>query len=113
MLLVGEGDTPKWHSDTRKVGPFVPYSSRCGKLSFRATRVEPGLLLLCMLNRARLFETPGTIASQAPLSVGFSRQEYWSGLPFSPPGDLPNPGMEPVSPLSLTLAGGFFTTSAT
>ena len=75
--------------------------------------MEPGLLLLCMLNRARLFETPGTIASQAPLSVGFSRQEYWSGLPFSPPGDLPNPGMEPVSPLSLTLAGGFFTTSAT
>ena len=74
--------------------------------------MEPGLLLLCMLNRARLFETPWPIARQAPLSVGFSRQEYWNGLPFSPPGDLPNPGIEPVSPLSLTLAGGFFTTSA-
>ena len=37
MLLVGEGDTPKWHSDRRKVGPFVPYSSQCGTLSFRAT----------------------------------------------------------------------------
>ena len=48
-----------------------------------------------------------TLACQAPLSVGFSRQEYWSGLPFPPPGDLPNPGLEPVSP---TLAGGFVTT---
>ena len=45
-----------------------------------------------------LFATPWTIARQAPLSMGFSRQEYWSGLPFPPPGDLPNPGIEPVSP---------------
>ena len=42
--------------------------------------------------------TPGTIACQAPLSMGFSRQEYWSGLPCPPPGDLPNPGIEPRSP---------------
>ena len=49
-------------------------------------------------------------AHQAPLSMGFSRQEYWSGLPFPPPGDLPIPGMEPGSPASLALAGGFFTT---
>ena len=48
-----------------------------------------------------------TVACQAPLSVGFSRQEYWSGLPFPSPGDLPDPGIEPVSP---ALAGGFFTT---
>ena len=47
------------------------------------------------------------IARQAPLSKEFSRQEYWSGLPFPSPGDLPNPGIEP---LSLALAGGFFTT---
>ena len=47
------------------------------------------------------------LAHQAPLSVGFSRQEYWSGLPFPPPGDLPHPGIEPVSPL---LTGRFFTT---
>ena len=42
--------------------------------------------------------TPWTIVLQAPLSMGFSRQEYWSGLPFSSPGDLPNPGIEPWSP---------------
>ena len=44
------------------------------------------------------FATPWTIALQVPLSVGFSRQEYWSGLPFPSPGDLPNPGIEPGSP---------------
>ena len=54
--------------------------------------------------------TPWTITHQAPLSMGFSRQEYWSGLPFPSPGDLPNMGIEPVSP---TLAGRFFTISAT
>ena len=46
-------------------------------------------------SRVRLFETPWTVAYQAPLSMGFSRQEYWSGLPFPSPGDLPDPGMEP------------------
>ena len=45
---------------------------------------------------------------QAPLSMGLSRQEYWSGLLFPPPGDLLDPGIEPTSPVSLTLAGGFF-----
>ena len=46
----------------------------------------------------RLFATPWTVAYQAPLSMGFSRQEYWSGLPFPSPGDLPKPGIEPGSP---------------
>ena len=50
------------------------------------------------LSRVRLFVTPWTVAYQAPLSMGFSRQEYWSGLPFPSPGDLPNPGIEPGSP---------------
>ena len=50
------------------------------------------------LSRVRLFVTLWTVALQAPLSVGFSRQEYWSGLPFPSPGDLPNPGIEPRSP---------------
>ena len=53
-----------------------------------------------------LFVTPWTEASQAPLSMGFSRQEYWSGLPFPSLGYLPGPGTEPTSPV---LAGGFFT----
>ena len=51
--------------------------------------------------------------SQAPLSMGFSRQEYWSVLPFLSPGDLPDPGIEPASFMSLTVTGRFFTTSAT
>ena len=50
------------------------------------------------LHRVRLFATPQTVARQAPLSRGFSRQEYWSRLPCSPPGGLPNPGTEPWSP---------------
>ena len=50
------------------------------------------------LSRVRLFATPWTVAHQAPLSMGFSRQEYWSGLPFPSPGDLPDPGIEPRSP---------------
>ena len=66
----------------------------------------------CLLSRfshVRLFATPWTVARQAPLSMGFFRQEYWSGLPCPPPGDLPHPGIEPVS-LSPALAGGFFPT---
>ena len=50
------------------------------------------------LSRVRLFATPWTVAYQAPTSMGFSRQEYWSGLPFPSPGDLPNPGIKPRSP---------------
>ena len=53
------------------------------------------------------FVAPWTVAHQAPLSMGFPRQEYWSGLPLPSPGDLPNPGTEPESP---ALAGRFFTT---
>ena len=50
-----------------------------------------------------LFETPWTVACQAPLSMGFPRQEYWSGVPFPSPGDLPDPGIEPTSPPSYML----------
>ena len=57
--------------------------------------------------------TPPTVAHQAPLSVGFSRQDYWSGLPCPPAGDLPDPGIEPLSLSAPALAGEFFTTSAT
>ena len=59
------------------------------------------------------FATPWTAAHQAHLSMGYSRQEFWSGLPFPPPGDLPDPGIEPASLMSPALAGGFFTSSAT
>ena len=57
--------------------------------------------------------TPWNVACQAPLSMGFSRQEYWGGLPFISPGDLPDPGIEPEPFASPALAGGFFITSAT
>ena len=70
----------------------------------------------CVLSRfspVQLCETLWTVAHQAPLSRGFSRQEYWSGLPFPPPGDLPDPGIEPASLMPPALAGRFFTTSAT
>ena len=55
------------------------------------------------------FVTPWTVAHQAPLSMEFPGQEYWSRLPFHSPGDLPNTGFEPTSPASPALAGGFFT----
>ena len=54
-----------------------------------------------LLSHIRLFVTPWTVAYQAPLSMEFSRQEYWSGLPFPSPGDLTNPGIEPGSPALL------------
>ena len=63
-----------------------------------------------LLSHARLFVTPQTGGHQVPLSMEFSTQEYWSGLPFPPSGDLPNPGTEPRSPALPALAGGFFTT---
>ena len=62
---------------------------------------------------ALLFLTPWTVACHVSLSVGFSRQEYWSMLPCPPAGDLPDPGVEPVSLVSPALAGGFFTISDT
>ena len=66
-----------------------------------------------LLSCIQLFATPWIVACQAPLSMGFSGQEYWNGLPFPSPGHLPNPGIEPASLMSPALAGGFFTTSAT
>ena len=62
------------------------------------------------LSRVQLFLTPWTVARQAPLSVQFPNQECWSGLPFPTPGDLPDAGIEPLSPESPALAGGYFTT---
>ena len=81
-------------------------------LFFDSRAVNTGLLALKenggKLSCIWLFATPWTVARQAPMSLEFPRQEYWSGLPFPSAGDLSNPGIEPVSP---TLAGGFFTTA--
>ena len=63
---------------------------------------------LCMFSHVRLFVTPWTVSHRLLLEL--SRQEYWSGLPFPTPGNLPNPGIEPMSLGSPALAGGLFTT---
>ena len=68
------------------------------------------VFMLHCFSHVQLCVTLWTVAHQAPLSMGFSRQEYWSGLPCPSPGDLPDPGIEPMSP---ALAGGYLTTSAT
>ena len=70
-------------------------------------------MVLARLLQSSLFVTLWTIAQQAPLSMAFSRQEYCSWLPCSPPGDLPNLVIEPKSLMSAALAGGFFTASTT
>ena len=69
--------------------------------------------MLSRFSCVQLFVTLWSLACQAPLSMGFSRQEYWSGLPCPPPEDLPDPGTELESLTSPALAGGFFTTSVT
>ena len=86
------------------------------KLQFWLFAVLSWFLVFCMLshcNHVQLCVTLWTVACQAPLSMGFSRQEYWSGLLCPPPGDLPDLGVEPMSLMSPALAGGFFTISAT
>ena len=77
------------------------------RLSADSSRKKGGGLVtkLCLT-----LVTPWTVAHQSALSIGFSRQEHWSGLPFPSPGDLPDPGIEPKSPA--LLAGGFFTNRA-
>ena len=73
-------------------------------------------MCVCVLghfSHARLFVTPWPVARQAPLPMGFSRQEYWSGVPCPPSGDLPDLRIEPMSLTSSALAGRFFTTGAT
>ena len=67
-------------------------------------------MCVCVLSHVQFFVTSWTVAHQAPLSMRFPRQDYWSGLPFPPPGDLPDPGIEPETPASPALAGRFFPT---
>ena len=78
-------------------------------MKMSALGVVRGTLRVCYVHAAE--SPPWTAARQAPLSKGLSRQEYWSGLPCPPPGDLPDPGTELRSLMPPALAGGFFTTS--
>ena len=75
--------------------------------------IQSTVCLLSCFSRDRLFEIPRTVVHHTPLSMEFSRQEYWSGLPCPPPGALPNPGIESASLVPPELADRFFTTSAT
>ena len=70
-------------------------------------------LVLSSFSPTQLFATLWNVAHMAPLSMGFSRQEHWSGLPCPLPGDLPDPGIKPSSLMSPAMLGEFFTTSAT
>ena len=79
----------------------------------KPTRNQKHAGVLSYFSRVRLFATLWSVAHKAPLSLEHSKQEYLSGLPCPPPGDLPNPGIESVSLASPTLAGGFFTTILT
>ena len=83
-------------------------NKRCAKeFETRTFTMKKQLYIgVCTLSYVQLFMTPWTVAFQAPLSMEFSRQEEWNGLPFPTPGNLPNPGIKPIYP---ALAGGFFT----
>ena len=79
----------------------------------RATSIvfkKPCCAVLSGFSHVQLFATPWTITLQAPLSMGFPLQEYWSGMPCPPSGDLPDSGIKPTSPASPALVGRFFTT---
>ena len=99
----------KWRKK-RRVGDacyFSTYLTVSPNLFFwKPTHLPLSYMHACMLSHVWLFATPWTVAHKAPLSMGFSRPEYWSGLPFPTVG-LPDPGIRPASP---ELAGGFFTT---
>ena len=83
--------------------------------SFQKIKLLNMCACTCMLRsfrHVRFCAAPWTAAHQASLSMGFSRQEYWSGSPCSPPGDLPDPGTELLFPMSHALADGLFTTTS-
>ena len=93
----------------------LPWSDHLLLWTFYNNFLIPERSLGCsvwMLNNVWLFENPWIVACQAPLAMGFSRQEYWSGLPFLLQGNLPNSGIEPASLVSPALAVRFFTTTA-
>ena len=106
---VQSADCPPIQKEPSRLGSME--SGRVGH--DRATKRTSTSYTVCVLNRVQLFSTLGTLACQAPLSMGFSRHEYCSGLPCPAPGDLPDPGIEPMSLRSPALAGRLFTTSAT
>ena len=90
-----------WETGVRSLGWEDPLENSMDCKSTGSQRVSHDwatFTFMCVLSCVRLFATLRTVAHQAPQSMGFSRQEYWSGLPFPSPGELPDPGIEPMSP---------------
>ena len=87
----GDGLIPTGMNDQNRTGCLSRDGERDGSREHQKFKVKS-------LSHVRLFETPWIVACQAPLFMGFSKLEYWSGLPFPSPGDLPDPGIEPRSP---------------
>ena len=100
---------PNW----RGYGEMRTLLHRCWNVNWEQPLWRQCGCMLSHFSRVQLFSTPWTVAYQAPLSMGFSRQEYWSGLPSPPPGDLPHSGIEPASLMFPALEGRFFATSTT
>ena len=89
------GERCSWHPESRQ--PGVPSMIWRKVWVYVSSTREKNACMLSHFSRVQLFVAPWTVALQAPLSMRFSRQEYWSGLPFTSPGDLSNPGIEPGS----------------
>ena len=107
LILMASGSIVSWQIDGRKVetmtnfiflGSKIIADSDCSQNIKNCSLLERKERKLKLLIHVRLFETQWTVAYHAPLSMGFPRQEYWSGLPFPSPEDLPDPGIEPGSP---------------
>ena len=102
----------KWHGT---VSPLYAWTetSGCGEQFAYIVYVYVYMHAVSCFSRVQLFATQWAVACQAPLSMGFSKQEYWSRLPCPPPGDLSDPGIKPTSLTSPAWAGRFFTTCTT
>ena len=124
--MAEEGPTDKEaeaHSSSRdptsaRTSPLIPEQTLLGRSTFLVRMKPPQSQMqpwACSVAQScpTLCAAPWTVAHQAPLSIGFSRKEYWSGLPGPPPGDLPNPGIKSMSLMSPAWAEQFFTTSTT
>ena len=107
VLEVGSLISKCWQMQCLVKACFLVQNLMCLHM---AERVREVFYMCAQLpSRVWLFPTSWTVAHQSPLSIRFSRQEFWSLVPFPTPGDLPDPGIEPESPSSPALAGGFFT----
>ena len=110
--MEGRGEKKKCSSSLQELGVIAGEARWHSWDTSRGCRVWVSAVCW-VVQLCPLFATPLTVAHQASLSMGFSRQEYWSGLPCSPPRDLPNSGIEPECLMSAALADEFLTTGAT